>query len=146
MLQHNSLSLLLFTLTTLLCWSVGSNAAPVHPLDFFLPTPGVNLRPRVEAGDFFLRVMPLGASITAGQGSKDNNGYRKFLRDALRADGWNGGYTPVSNDEWIIMTNNAHGKQHASRDSSSTTHSFALTRDLKWLYTTERRSRVATLP
>ena len=43
-------------------------------------------------GDFFLRIMPLGASITAGDhsppGDDSGNGYRKHLRDKLRADGW----------------------------------------------------------
>jgi hypothetical protein len=45
-----------------------------------------------RAGDFWLRIMPLGASITAGDfnppGDDRGNGYRKFLRDKLRADGW----------------------------------------------------------
>ncbi|KAK4224248.1 CE3 protein [Podospora fimiseda] len=40
------------------------------------------------AKDFFLRVMPLGASITQGVGSTDNNGYRKLLRQQLRFKGW----------------------------------------------------------
>jgi hypothetical protein len=39
------------------------------------------------ARDFYLRVMPLGASITQGQGSSDQNGYRKSLRSQLR---WKG--------------------------------------------------------
>lgn len=104
MLQHNSLSLVSLALTTLLCSSIGSSAAPVDPRDFFLPTPGITLRPRVEAGDFFLRVMPLGASITAGQGSEDDNGYRKFLRDALRADGWK--VNMVGNKDYGDMKDN----------------------------------------
>lgn len=32
--------------------------------------------------------MPLGASITYGQGSSDGNGYRQYLRDMLVADGY----------------------------------------------------------
>ncbi|KAK3299621.1 PLC-like phosphodiesterase [Chaetomium fimeti] len=40
-------------------------------------------------GTFYLRIPPLGASITWGQGSTDGNGYRKHLRDQLRFDGWN---------------------------------------------------------
>ncbi|KAK3994266.1 carbohydrate esterase family 3 protein [Cladorrhinum sp. PSN332] len=40
------------------------------------------------AKDFFLRVMPLGASITQGVGSTDNTGYRKLLRQQLRFKGW----------------------------------------------------------
>lgn len=39
-----------------------------------------------------LRIMPLGASITAGDydppDDKSENGYRKPLRDHLRANGW----------------------------------------------------------
>ncbi|KAM7185430.1 hypothetical protein V8F20_011802 [Naviculisporaceae sp. PSN 640] len=42
-----------------------------------------------RAGNFYLRIMPLGASITYGQMSTDGNGYRKALRDQLRYDGWN---------------------------------------------------------
>lgn len=48
---------------------------------------------RAAPRDFYLRIMPLGASITAGahgEGENDpHNGYRKFLRDKLRDDGWN---------------------------------------------------------
>ena len=44
---------------------------------------------RRDAKDFFLRVMPLGASITQGVHSSDNNGYRKWLRQQLRFKGWN---------------------------------------------------------
>ena len=36
------------------------------------------------AKDFYLRIMPLGASITSGVGSSDGNGYRKNIRDELR--------------------------------------------------------------
>ena len=43
---------------------------------------------RRAAKDFYLRVMPLGASITQGQGSSDGNGYRKWLRSQLRWKGW----------------------------------------------------------
>lgn len=47
---------------------------------------------RAEPQDFYLRIMPLGASITAGNpaapGDDENNGYRKNLRDKLRFDGW----------------------------------------------------------
>lgn len=42
--------------------------------------------------DFYLRIMPLGASITRGQpadpSDPNQNGYRKFIRDRLRLDGW----------------------------------------------------------
>ncbi|PKK43057.1 hypothetical protein CI102_13335 [Trichoderma harzianum] len=38
--------------------------------------------------DFYLRILPLGASIVWGYRSSDNNGFRKRLRDTLRQDGW----------------------------------------------------------
>ena len=40
------------------------------------------------AADFFIRAMPLGASITQGVASTDGNGYRKYFRDQLRFNGW----------------------------------------------------------
>lgn len=40
------------------------------------------------AAKFWLRVMPLGASITQGIKSSDGNGYRKHIRDQLRFAGW----------------------------------------------------------
>jgi hypothetical protein len=43
---------------------------------------------RRAAKDFYLRVMPLGASITQGYKSSDGNGYRKWLRAQLRFRGW----------------------------------------------------------
>jgi lysophospholipase L1-like esterase len=47
------------------------------------------LRPRQGAAKpFTLRIMPLGASITAGVGTDPQNGYRKPLRDQLRWRGW----------------------------------------------------------
>ncbi|KAL5601084.1 hypothetical protein BROUX41_005911 [Berkeleyomyces rouxiae] len=43
-------------------------------------------------GDIGLRIMPLGASITKGEPAQKSdphhNGYRKFLRDKLRSEGW----------------------------------------------------------
>jgi len=42
-----------------------------------------------RADVFYLRILPLGASITYGQGSTHGNGYRKYLRDKLRVEGWN---------------------------------------------------------
>jgi hypothetical protein len=39
-----------------------------------------------HADTFFLRIMPLGASITQGMGSSDETGYRKYLRQQLRFD------------------------------------------------------------
>jgi hypothetical protein len=41
-----------------------------------------------SAQGFYLRVMPLGASITQGVRSSDGNGYRKLLRQQLRWKGW----------------------------------------------------------
>jgi hypothetical protein len=43
---------------------------------------------RRAAKDFYLRVMPLGASIVQGSQSSDNNGFRKWLRSQLRFKGW----------------------------------------------------------
>lgn len=47
---------------------------------------------RADPQDFYLRIMPLGASITEGDPSPPDddsgNGYRKFLRDKLRSEGW----------------------------------------------------------
>jgi hypothetical protein len=42
----------------------------------------------MAAEDFYLWIMPLGASITEGVRSTDGNGYRKYLRDQLRWKGW----------------------------------------------------------
>ncbi|KAG4424355.1 hypothetical protein IFR04_002596, partial [Cadophora malorum] len=41
-----------------------------------------------DAKDFYLRIMPLGASITEGVASSNGNGYRKWLRQQLRWKGW----------------------------------------------------------
>lgn len=47
---------------------------------------------RAEPQDFHLRIIPLGASITAGEHEPEEdegkNGYRKYLRDKLRSEGW----------------------------------------------------------
>jgi hypothetical protein len=43
---------------------------------------------RRDTKPFYLRVMPLGASVTQGHQSSDNNGYRKWLREELRYQGW----------------------------------------------------------
>lgn len=57
-------------------------------------TDGVNasedasrLAPRA-AKDFYLRILPLGASIVQGVQSSDSNGFRKLLRQQLRWKGW----------------------------------------------------------
>lgn len=44
-----------------------------------------NLQPRA-AKAFYLRIATLGASITNGYLSSDENGYRKYLRDQLRLE------------------------------------------------------------
>jgi hypothetical protein len=41
-----------------------------------------------EAKDFYLRILPLGASIVQGIASSDENGFRKYLRQQLRWKGW----------------------------------------------------------
>lgn len=48
-----------------------------------------DLKPR--AGDFYLRIMPLGASITYGDPHPPDTGgrgYRKYIRDQIRHNGW----------------------------------------------------------
>lgn len=37
---------------------------------------------------FLLKVLPLGASITLGYKSTDGNGYREWIRQQLRYEGW----------------------------------------------------------
>lgn len=56
-------------------------------------SPRDGLVKRAKPGDFYLRIMPLGASITAGSvvdkvEKPPKNGYRKPLRDKLRHEGW----------------------------------------------------------
>ena len=67
---------------------------------------------RADPQDFYLRIMPLGASITAGEEAdpedKEHNGYRKFLRDALRFDGWK--VNMVGNQNSGSMKDNVSGK------------------------------------
>lgn len=49
--------------------------------------------------EFWLRVMPLGASITQGIHSSDDNGYRRWIRDQLRWEGWQ-----VNSKEFVAPT------------------------------------------
>lgn len=51
-----------------------------------------------------LRIMPLGGSITYGQGSSDGNGYRRALRDLLISDGYQ--VTMVGSRKVGTMSNN----------------------------------------
>lgn len=65
-----------------------SNGPPLSDLDdarFNTTAPAIGPR---AAQNFYLRLMPLGASITEGVGSPDGNGYRKWLRSQLRWKGW----------------------------------------------------------
>jgi hypothetical protein len=53
-----------------------------------LPEPvGSTIQAR-DADKFLLRIMPLGASITMGYKSTDGNGYREYIRQQLRHEGW----------------------------------------------------------
>ena len=50
-----------------------------------------NLQRRADPLDFYLRIMPLGASITKGDPVPEGthgNGYRKAIRDQLRFEGY----------------------------------------------------------
>ncbi|KAK3904393.1 hypothetical protein C8A05DRAFT_42499 [Staphylotrichum tortipilum] len=62
--------------------TAGTSLSTSDPRDF-------NSTLATRAGTFYLRILPLGASITFGLMSSDGNGYRKALRDKLRFDGWN---------------------------------------------------------
>ena len=55
------------------------------------------LAPRA-AKDFYLRILPLGASVTQGIKSSDNNGYRKLLRQQLRWKGWRVNFVGTKNN------------------------------------------------
>lgn len=63
-----------------------SNASATPAIDTLIGA--INPPACSHPGDFFLRILPLGASITFGQGSTDGTGYRKALRQHLRDDGW----------------------------------------------------------
>ncbi|KAE8145759.1 hypothetical protein BDV25DRAFT_144353 [Aspergillus avenaceus] len=69
------------TLLSLICSSLA-----VY-LDATSPSKTSSLRAR-ESKPFTLRIMPLGASITTGYKSSDENGYRISLRQQLRYAGW----------------------------------------------------------
>ncbi|SCO35389.1 related to acetylxylan esterase [Fusarium fujikuroi] len=63
---------------------------------------------RANPGDFFLRILPLGASIVAGDYSQDasKNGFRKFTRDKLVEQGWK--VNMVGNRNSGSMSDNDH--------------------------------------
>jgi hypothetical protein len=58
----------------------------------YSPSVDDGLLRRADPQDIYLRIMPLGASITAGEHEPADdigkNGYRKYLRDQLRSHGW----------------------------------------------------------
>ncbi|KPM39384.1 hypothetical protein AK830_g7215 [Neonectria ditissima] len=70
-------------------WQQPAGAFPTSPNydEYLSEFPKVQRR----AEDFYLRIMPLGASITRGQPAPEDtngNGYRKLIRDQLRSEGW----------------------------------------------------------
>ncbi|KAF4944222.1 hypothetical protein FSARC_14725 [Fusarium sarcochroum] len=84
-------SLLAGTSLLLSIWQQRAGAVPTSPnYDEHLGEfPKKKLHRRAE--DFYLRIMPLGASITRGEPAPEDthkNGYRKPLRDQLRSEGW----------------------------------------------------------
>ncbi|OJJ35887.1 hypothetical protein ASPWEDRAFT_41117 [Aspergillus wentii DTO 134E9] len=64
-----------------------ASAVPFYTLNTAFETTPLEARD-IKEKDFTLRVLPLGASITVGYLSSDNNGYRKALREQLRYAGW----------------------------------------------------------
>jgi hypothetical protein len=65
----------------------GAPSLPVNAASISDQVPSALVR-RQSVGDVELRILPLGASITWGLKSETHNGYRKYLRDQLRFDGW----------------------------------------------------------
>lgn len=51
-----------------------------------------------DAKDFYLRILPLGASIVQGVESSDKTGFRKLLRQQLRWKGWKVNMVGTKND------------------------------------------------
>ncbi|RKU41801.1 hypothetical protein DL546_001959 [Coniochaeta pulveracea] len=66
----------------------GSTPDLVRPDQYGNSTFGNSTLVDRAAKNFYLRIMPLGESITQGQGSTDEAGYRKALREQLRWKGW----------------------------------------------------------
>ncbi|KAI0529773.1 hypothetical protein GGR58DRAFT_526027 [Xylaria digitata] len=60
----------------------------------------------LAAQDFYLRVMPLGASITEGVESSDGNGCCKWLRQQLRFKGWKVNMVGSKNDGTMAGNDN----------------------------------------
>ena len=71
----------------------------------------------IRADSFYLRILPLGASITWGMKSTDGNGYRKALRDQLRFDGWNvnmvGSRSNGTMNDRVCLTHNPSYPYHS---------------------------------
>ena len=72
-------------------WQQPAGAVPTSPNyhEHLGEFPKKTLQRRAEY--FYLRIMPLGASITRGEPAPEDthkNGYRKPLRDQLRSEGW----------------------------------------------------------
>ena len=89
MLRGASWAVLVLAVVSVLQTSIAHpyspHSSPHEPRD-------ADLIKRATPGEFTLRIMPLGASITAGDNSPPDdtgqNGYRKYLRDTLRSKGW----------------------------------------------------------
>ncbi|SPN96486.1 uncharacterized protein DNG_00014 [Cephalotrichum gorgonifer] len=67
-------------------WIPGNVVAGNDSAHPFVDFPGV-IKARQDDG-LQLRILPLGASIMSGQGSPEHSGIRKWVRMALRNDGW----------------------------------------------------------
>ncbi|KAI7785936.1 hypothetical protein LA080_005597 [Diaporthe eres] len=77
---------LAFLLSVLAVQLVFTLPTELGDYDLFHDEPSNSLDRR--APNFYARILPLGASIVQGRGSSSGNGFRKFLRDQLRKDGW----------------------------------------------------------
>lgn len=74
---------------------------------------------RADPADFYLRILPLGASIVAGEYSQDKakNGFRKFTRDKLRERGWKVNMVGTKNGG--TMADNVSCKEIASSEQAN---------------------------
>jgi hypothetical protein len=68
--------------------SFEGNASSYPPLLGGTDSEAVSSLNTRAAKDFYLRIMPLGASIVEGVKSSDESGFRKLLRQQLRWKGW----------------------------------------------------------
>ncbi|KAI1120096.1 hypothetical protein F5Y10DRAFT_290321 [Nemania abortiva] len=76
------------------------------PTTFSNDTDSFSTFSALDSQDFYLRVMPLGASITEGVESSDGNGYRKWLRQQLRSQGWKVNMVGSKNDGTMADNDN----------------------------------------